>query len=86
MRPENFSRKFREIKNQIDPSKKCGVHSLRHSFATHQFARGADLYAVQKMLGHKSLSSTMIYLHLAQGMMLARAGNFDLLTQKPLRS
>lgn len=57
---------IKELANIAGISKNISPHTFRHSFATHMIEGGANLRAVQEMLGHESITTTEIYTHLDQ--------------------
>lgn len=54
------------ITREIDFGKKVSIHTLRHSYGTHLLEAGVSLKAIQKYMGHTSLATTMVYLHLTE--------------------
>ena len=63
--PDSFESMFRKIVKDAQICKKASPHTLRHCFATHTLQSGTDLMRLKEMLGHSSLSSTTVYLHLS---------------------
>jgi integrase/recombinase XerD len=57
---------IKDLANKIDLKKSISPHTFRHSFATHLIEGGANLRAIQEMLGHESIITTEIYTHLDQ--------------------
>ena len=55
---------LRRVLKQIKFKKRVSIHTLRHSYATHLLEAGVNIRRIQQYLGHRSLNSTMVYLHL----------------------
>lgn len=71
---------FTAAKEKAGIKKKVSVHTLRHSFATHLLEAGTDICYIQRLLGHTSINTTTIYLHLRRMDLLDITSPLDALT------
>jgi site-specific recombinase XerD len=67
---------YNEAKRKAKIKKGTGIHTLRHCFATHLLEMGYDIQKIQMLLGHKSLSTTMFYLHVSRKHLTSLSVNY----------
>ncbi len=67
---------IKDLAVKIELNKRISPHTFRHSFATHLLENGADLRSIQLMLGHESITTTEIYLHLDRKFLTEVINNF----------
>ncbi len=64
---------YHRAKKRAGITKQCGIHTLRHSFATHMIETGSGVFQLQKFLGHRHLTTTLVYVHLNEEKTVARS-------------
>ena len=74
---------FYAAKARAGITKDCGIHGLRHAFATHLLEAGVDVHTIQRLMGHGHIGSTLRYFHLQQTHLTATASPLELLEPAP---
>lgn len=75
----SIQRRFSQLVKQVGLSKRCSMHTLRHSYATHLLEAGVDLLTLKALLGHTSLQTTARYLHVSTHRLAQTPSLLDLL-------
>jgi len=73
---------YQDARNAAGVKNGAGIHTLRHSFATHLLEAGFDIRKIQVLMGHSRLSTTMIYLHVSRKTLSKIPSPLDLIDDK----
>jgi site-specific recombinase XerD len=73
---------YEKARKRAGVKKGDGIHTLRHSFATHLLEAGYDIRKIQVLMGHRRLSTTMIYLHVSRETLSKIPSPLDLIDTK----
>lgn len=79
---KSAQRTFTITQKKVGITKRVSMHSLRHAFATHLMESGVDIRTIQRLLGHRSLYSTMIYTHVAKNYVTQAGSPLDKLNKR----
>jgi integrase/recombinase XerD len=79
MNPHTAQKIYYAARNRAQITKRCGIHGLRHAFATHLLEAGTDVHTIQRLMGHGDIQTTMRYFHLAQHKIAATRSPLELL-------
>jgi len=83
MDPSTLQKAYHRAKRRAGIRKAGGIHALRHAFATHLLEAGVDVHTIQRLMGHRSITTTMRYWHLTHASLTAQAARLDLLADPP---
>ena len=79
MNPHTAQKIYYLARDKAGITKRCGIHGLRHAFATHLLEAGTDVHTIQRLMGHGDIQTTMRYFHLAQQKIAATRSPLELL-------
>lgn len=83
MHETSLQKAYQSAKLRAGITKPGGIHALRHAFATHLLEAGVDLHTIQRLLGHKSITTTTRYWHLTHAALTTQAARLELLAELP---
>ena len=77
----SYAERLTKVKRKLNFAKEIVPHTWRHSFATHMLLQGCDLRTLQRLMGHSSIKTTEIYLHVIEAMSEKLVSPLDRLTR-----